>query len=247
MADADGDGFSMGAVLSRTASSIGRNIAALGALAALMLAPGLLTGYALDAPTPEAVAAGAATGGYWLATTLSSLVMFLVACAAMKLAVADARGEDAGLVPALKTGLARFFPLLVLSLVYYVCFAFGLVLLIVPGVFLMTMWVLIGPVAVVEDGGMMASFGRSRFLTKGHRWAVFGLIMIAVVAYALVLAPFMVNIAALADIGFTARLALQTGSAAITLAGCVMVAALYIELVAAKEGPGQAELEQVFA
>lgn len=56
----------------------------------------------------------------------------------------------------------------------------GLLLLIIPGLFLATIWALIVPVIVLEGSGVMESFGRSRELTRGHRWGVFGRIVVTI-------------------------------------------------------------------
>ncbi|HEY1359712.1 MAG TPA: hypothetical protein VGF21_15525, partial [Thermoleophilaceae bacterium] len=49
----------------------------------------------------------------------------------------------------------------------------GFILLIVPGLFLLTIWAVIAPVIVLERSGAMASFGRSQQLVKGYFWPVF--------------------------------------------------------------------------
>ena len=54
----------------------------------------------------------------------------------------------------------------------------GFILLIVPGLFLLTIWSLIIPVIVLEGTRTMDSFGRSRELTRGNRWGVFGRILV---------------------------------------------------------------------
>jgi hypothetical protein len=54
----------------------------------------------------------------------------------------------------------------------------GLILLIVPGLFLLTIWAVIAPVIVIERTGALGSFGRSSELTKGNRWQVFGVIVV---------------------------------------------------------------------
>ncbi|MEX2464468.1 MAG: YciC family protein [Gaiellaceae bacterium] len=56
----------------------------------------------------------------------------------------------------------------------------GFILLIVPGFILLTIWSLIVPVIVLEGSGTMDSFGRSRELTRGNRWGVFGRIIVTV-------------------------------------------------------------------
>jgi hypothetical protein len=56
--------------------------------------------------------------------------------------------------------------------------AIGLVLIIVPGLILLTIWAVISPSIVVEDKGVFEAFGRSRELVRGHGWQVFGAIVL---------------------------------------------------------------------
>ena len=56
--------------------------------------------------------------------------------------------------------------------------AFGFVLLILPGLFLLTIWAVIAPVIVVEKRRALESFGRSRELVRGYGWTVFGIVLI---------------------------------------------------------------------
>jgi len=58
--------------------------------------------------------------------------------------------------------------------------ALGLVLLIVPGLFLLTIWSLIVPTIVLEGKSAGESFGRSRELVRGNGWSVFGVIAITI-------------------------------------------------------------------
>lgn len=57
--------------------------------------------------------------------------------------------------------------------------AVGLLLLIVPGLYLMTIWSVLIPVIVLERRGVMEAFGRSRELVSGNGWNVFGVIVIS--------------------------------------------------------------------
>jgi hypothetical protein len=69
-------------------------------------------------------------------------------------------------------------PLLVAGLLAGFGIAFGLILLVVPGLFLLTIWAVIAPVIVIEKRGALESFGRSRALVRGHGWTVFGIVLI---------------------------------------------------------------------
>jgi hypothetical protein len=59
--------------------------------------------------------------------------------------------------------------------------ALGFVLLIVPGLILLTWWCLITPVIVLEQKRVGESFSRSRELVRGHGWTVFGIVIISVI------------------------------------------------------------------
>ncbi len=56
----------------------------------------------------------------------------------------------------------------------------GLLLLIVPGLILMTWWAVIIPVVVLERKSAGEAFSRSRALVRGNGWGVFGVIVLMV-------------------------------------------------------------------
>ena len=59
-----------------------------------------------------------------------------------------------------------------------IAIAIGLILLIVPGLFLLTIWSMIAVVIVLEGKSAGESFSRSREIVRGHGWSVFGLIIV---------------------------------------------------------------------
>jgi hypothetical protein len=63
--------------------------------------------------------------------------------------------------------------------------AVGFVLLIIPGLILLTWWCLIAPVIVLEGKRVGEAFTRSRELVRGHGWTVFGIVILAVLASAI--------------------------------------------------------------
>lgn len=56
---------------------------------------------------------------------------------------------------------------------------FGFVLLVVPGLYLATIWAVIAPVIVIERRGIFDAFGRSRQLVSGNGWPVLWTILVA--------------------------------------------------------------------
>ena len=95
-------------------------------------------------------------------------------------AVQDARDGsfDATLGEVFSRVAPSILPLLVAGLLAGLGIAAGLILLIVPGLFLMTIWAVIAPVIVLEKRPALAAFGRSRELVRGHGWTVFGIVVI---------------------------------------------------------------------
>jgi hypothetical protein len=69
-------------------------------------------------------------------------------------------------------------PLFLVGLLAGIAIAIGFILLIVPGLILLTIWAVLAPVVVVERTRVLEAFGRSRQLVKGHGWQVFGVIVI---------------------------------------------------------------------
>jgi hypothetical protein len=72
-------------------------------------------------------------------------------------------------------------PLIGVGILAGIAIGIGFLLLVVPGLILLTIWAVIAPVIVVEHSGVMDSFGRSRELVRGNGWQVFGVIITVVV------------------------------------------------------------------
>ncbi len=67
------------------------------------------------------------------------------------------------------------------SIMAGIAITIGLILLIVPGLYLMTIWAVIVPVIVIERSGVLASFGRSHQLVRGRGWHVFATLVLVYV------------------------------------------------------------------
>jgi len=107
----------------------------------------------------------------------------------------------------------------------------GFVLLIVPGLILLTIWAVIAPVIVIERSGVIDSFGRSRELVRGNGWPVFGAIIVAFLITALVGALLSTFAAAIAD-GVILRIVFSALASTVTAPITALVAAvLYYRLL----------------
>lgn len=96
-------------------------------------------------------------------------------------AVADVRDGRADLTmgQTFARAQARLGSLVGAGILAGLAIAVGLLLLIVPGLYLLTIWSVIIPVIVLERRPVMESFGRSRQLVSGNGWNVFGVIVLS--------------------------------------------------------------------
>ncbi len=89
-------------------------------------------------------------------------------------------------------------PLILVGFIVGIGVVIGLVLLIVPGLIVLTLWAVASPVVVVENPGVFASLGRSRELVRGNGWQVFGVI-VSVFAVILVVSIVIGSVGAVGD------------------------------------------------
>jgi len=99
----------------------------------------------------------------------------------------------------------------------------GLILVIVPGLILITIWAVIAPVIVIEDRGVIEAFGRSRELVRGNGWNVFGVI---VLAFLIVVAVSIVASLIGSALGEGGRVALQAIANVLTAPIAALVAGI---------------------
>ena len=141
------------------------------------------------------VAALLALAGGYVGALLGSLVeifaAFLLQATLVK-AVQDVRDGrvDLSLGETVRAATPYLWAVVGASILAGIAITFGLILLIVPGLYLITIWAVIVPVIVLEQSGALASFGRSQQLVRGRGWHVFGtlvLVFIILIAVNLIL------------------------------------------------------------
>jgi hypothetical protein len=69
-------------------------------------------------------------------------------------------------------------PLFAVGVLAGIAIAIGFILLIIPGLFLLTIWAVVVPAVVIDRTGVMGAFGRSRELVRHNGWRVFGVIVV---------------------------------------------------------------------
>lgn len=176
------------------------------------------------------------------AAILASALSLVSATFFQGMVVGFVRDVEAGLPEGTEPSVGALFravapvvgPLILASLLASIGIVLGLVLLIVPGLFLLTIWAVVAPVVVVERPGILPAFGRSQQLVKGHGWRVLGTLLLLVL---LLFAAAIVGGAVATGLGEVA------GSFVLVLVGALAstvlalgTSVLYFRLLAAESG-----------
>ena len=163
----------VGRVISETFDLYGKNAGALlGAAVVVFVISGVIQGFLRD------------EGGFVLlilATAVSLIANALYTGYVVEL-VADVRADgrrDFSAGQLLSSAKDAIWRLIGAAILAGIGIAIGFVLLIIPGLFLLTIWSVFAPAIVVEGRGVIESFTRSHELVRGEGWAVFGAIVVA--------------------------------------------------------------------
>lgn len=159
----------VGAVISRAFSIYG---AQAGTLLPLAFAVFLVVG----------VLQGVLTGALVLIATLVSLVAGTLYSGMVVRLVEDVEDgrRDWSAGELIKSVTPVLVPLILAGLLVGVMAVVGFILLIVPGLLVLTFFAVTAPAIVVERLGVMEGLRRSRELVKGHAWPVFGVLVITI-------------------------------------------------------------------
>jgi len=244
--------FRFGRVLGRTFTVFSRNILPFSLVAAIASLPTLLfalgsgqmatTGAGLNKVQAAHPGIAAALGGAFI---LWTFLWILSQATLLYAAFEDMRGRPVDLLQSARIGLRRIFPLIGVSFLIVLFISIATLALIFPAFIVVTMLFVAVPACVVERLGPMKSIKRSAHLTKGHRWKLFGLLLVTwivtlIVQTALVRAVAMLGAPALAvPTAFVVR--------AVTSAFFVILPVVaYHDLRVAKEGIDTDRIAAVF-
>ena len=175
----------------------------------------------------------------WVGVLIGLILTFVAAFwlqAALVKAVEDVRDgrADMSLQETFQAAKPHLGSVIVAGILAGIAIAIGLVLLIAPGLYLLTIWSVIVPVIVLEGKSAGESFSRSRELVRGYGWRVLGVIVLTVllligveIVLGLLLSPF-------ADWlrGFLSNIITGTLTAPVF---AIVLTLLYFRLKAAKE------------
>jgi hypothetical protein len=135
----------------------------------------------LSALAASASGDGVGAGIFWglIAFTVGVVGYFWVQAALVELVhdVRDGRA-DRSVMETYRAVQPHLVAVIIAGILAAIGIAIGLILLIVPGLFLLTIWSMLVPVIVIEGKSAGESFTRSREVVRGNGWNVFGLILI---------------------------------------------------------------------
>lgn len=98
--------------------------------------------------------------------------------ATIQISVSDLNGRVISVTESLRFSLKHLLALVVVVILQALAIGFGMVLLLVPGIMMACAFAVAVPARVVENIPTLSTFRRSRDLTRGNRWRIFGLGMI---------------------------------------------------------------------
>ena len=126
-------------------------------------------------------------------------------------------------------------PLTLAAILGGIGIALGFLLLIIPGLVLLTWWALVGPVIVMERKPAMAAFGRSRELVRGHGWQVFGILVVMLLIQIIVSSIFQALADSIGDDITVYSIAILIGDTLVAPLMAIAAAVVYLELRVRKE------------
>jgi hypothetical protein len=255
-----GGSFDFGRVVQRTFKVIGENLAVFALCAVVLISAPSFIGTLLGWKSQVA-------GNYFSPAALLGMLVGMIGGLILQglvvhTVVTRLNGRTVSFGDAFAVGARFALPLLGLGILQALGIFVGMILLFVPGLVLAVVWAVSAPALVVEKRGIFESFQRSRDLTRGHRWSIFGLFVVymilsmiigAVAGVAGVAAGIggMRGLAANTMAGLTPMVVVSTlitslvnGAQSIVIAAGV--ASIYYELRSTKEGVAPDQLASVF-
>lgn len=170
-----------------------------------------------------------------VAITIAAATLYLGLVVELVSDVQDGR-RDSSVGDLVEAVTPVLLPLMGAALLAGIAIGIGVMLFILPGLFLATIWAVIAPAIVVERRGLFGAFGRSRQLVRGHGWQVFGVILSALV---IVVVARIVLAAVAVSIGDGALIRILFDILALAIVAPVaglVVAVMYFRLRALDEG-----------
>ncbi|UVK37450.1 hypothetical protein LHFGNBLO_004493 [Mesorhizobium sp. AR10] len=173
------------------------------------------------------------------------VLSLLLQSALVRATIEDLNGKRPAIGDCLRIALRCLLPTLGIGLLVALGSGLAAIALLVPGIILWLGWSVAVPVLVQERRGVFGSMSRSRVLTKGSRWALFGLFLILIVLASVI--QWAMAVAVLLFGGIVAAVVAGLVSAVSSTVLSIATAVSYVELRQVKEGTSVDELAEIFS
>jgi len=228
--------FSVGSAISRSLSIWSKNIVFFVAVSFAAYVPM----FVLAPVTPTSLSAW---GLWFLGIVISSILGYIVQGLVTYTVLEQLRGRNPSAAESLARGWSKAGPLFVAAFVTGILLFGAALALVIPAIILAVRWSLLAPVVIAE--GAANPRARSAELTAGHRWSIFGLMVLFLVGSALLGGIFGVIFGRRG--GVLATLMGQIIPSALALSvTAVVYTVIYYQLRSEKEGIDIEQLTSVF-
>lgn len=249
--------FRLGQAFSQSFSVFGRHFVAFVVLTVLANIPNYVFQWGF-APTPVAPGALPEVNPWALLALPVGMICSMIATGTITYGVVqDLRDVPVSIGEAIAIAARRVLPMIGVALAFGILWVLGLILLVVPGFIVACMYFVAAPVCIVEREGVGGSLRRSRFLTKGHRWKIFGALLLIIVLGLIVFGMIAATVASSGLMTGPGGATMLQNAGPVTIVQnavaavfgafiAVLVAVFYYHLRVAKEGVDLAKVAGVF-
>ncbi|MCJ9427536.1 DUF975 family protein [Kordiimonas marina] len=251
--------FRVGNIVSQTFNTFFGNFLKFFILGMLLYAPILLLGTATNIFGPSATKQIAAqdVNSFFMTFTLTMALMALSGAVMFSAvtygSIEYQAGKPVSFSGMLKTGIKSLVPVILAAIMIMPLYILGAMLLLIPGIIVGLMFSMTVPAIVAEGHGPIAAMRRSRELTSGYKWQIFGAIFLVSLIMDIVMMVFGFGVSAVsvsmhssAASTIGSIVSLGTGGATYGVLGAC-IASIYTGLRATKEGTSVDEIAEVFA
>jgi hypothetical protein len=141
--------------------------------------------------------------------------------------VAYLQGDPTTIGDCIKQGLQKSIPLVLLGLITGFAVSFGMMLLIIPGLIILAVWFVAGPVLMVENSGVIKSLTRSMALTTDARGIIIALVALIFIVSLVVSS---ITLFLVMSFGVIGSVILTAVDALFLAYGCIVCVVVYMDL-----------------
>jgi multisubunit Na+/H+ antiporter MnhG subunit len=181
----------------------------------------------------------------FVAIFVSSIFALLLQSALVRATIEDLNGKRPTFGDSLQIAVRFLLPTLGIGFLVALGSGLAMIALVVPGIILWLGWSVSVPALIQERLGVFGSMSRSRALTKGSRWSLFGLFLVLIIIAMVIQGA--VGVVVYLFHGIVAAIVAGVVQSVTSMLLSVAAAVSYVELRQVKEGTSVDELAEIFS